>query len=164
MMSCRTAEFLFDVVPSRRFRDSLIRRHMERCAICQARLASSAEARPLFVAPEDLAGADNLWKRLKNQTGVGNLASEPARDEERSRAGYGLRWEWAAGAAAILVTAAVSLWLMHGTQATAVRVDSVRPLDRFEINYINVGGAPAQAFIYRPQGSDMIVVWAEKTP
>jgi hypothetical protein len=53
---------------------------------------------------------------------------------------------------------------MHGTQATGVRIDYVPPLDRFEINYINVGGAPAQAFIYRPQGSDMIVVWAEKIP
>jgi hypothetical protein len=56
------------------------------------------------------------------------------------------------------------LWLLRGVQTVAVRTDDARPAGRFEINYINVDGAPAQAYIYQPQGSDMIIVWAGKNP
>ena len=30
--------------------------------------------------------------------------------------------------------------------------------------YIRVGGQPAGAYIYQPQGADIIIVWAEKAP
>jgi hypothetical protein len=31
---------------------------------------------------------------------------------------------------------------------------------RFELEYVRVGGQPANAVVYQPQGSDMIIVWA----
>jgi hypothetical protein len=35
---------------------------------------------------------------------------------------------------------------------------------RFELEYIRVGGQPANAVVYQPQGSDIIIVWAGKNP
>ena len=164
MASCKLAGFLYQAVPSQRFRDFLIRRHMERCAECQARLISRNEARLLFVRPENLACPEDLWRRIGQRFGAGDLAPAKAITEAEGRGARRRLWAWAAGAAVFLVTSAVSFWLLRGTQAPGVRVDYVRPTDRIEINYINVGGAPAQAFIYRPQGSDIIVVWAERNP
>jgi hypothetical protein len=35
---------------------------------------------------------------------------------------------------------------------------------RFELEYVRVGGQPANTVVYQPQGSDMIIVWAGKSP
>jgi len=129
---------------------------MDGCERCQARLVSLSEAEALFVKPEDLGAAGDLWWKIESRTRE-ELAG-PQKKPSR------LGWEWAAGAAVVLFIAAASLWLLSGIQKETVRVDYARPADRFEINYINVGGVPAQAYIYRPKGSDMIIVWAEKTP
>jgi hypothetical protein len=155
MVSCKIIDALYAVVPSRFFRDLLIRTHVERCGRCQARLVSRAEAEALFVKPGDMRAGKELWRLIARRAGRDTAIPEKKR--------AWLRWEWAAGAGTFLVLAAASLWLLRGVQTVAVRADYARPAGRFEINYINVGGAPAQAYIYQPQGSDMIIVWAEKT-
>jgi len=156
MVSCKIVNALYAAVPSRLFRDFLIRAHLEKCAGCQARLVSRHEAEALFIKPEQVGAAGDLWQKIDLRAGRETVAprKRPA----------GLRWEWAAGAATFLVLAAASLWLLRDVQTVAVRADYARPADRFEINYINVGGAPAQAYIYQPAGSDMIIVWAGKNP
>jgi hypothetical protein len=156
MVSCKIVSALYAAVPSRLFRNFLIRTHVERCGQCQARLVSRTEAEALFVKSGDMGAVEELWRRIERRTGPDTAVPEKTR--------AGLRWEWAAGAATFLVLAAASLWLLRGVQTVAVRADYARPADRFEISYINVGGVPAQAFIYQPKGSDMIIVWAEKNP
>jgi hypothetical protein len=156
MVSCKVVNALYAAVPSRLFRDFLIRIHVERCGRCQARLVSRTEAAALFVKSGDAGAVEELWRRIERRTGPGMAVpkEKPA----------GLRWEWAAGAATLLLAAAASFWLLRGVQTEAVRTGFSGPADRFEISHINVGGAPAQAFIYQPQGSDMIIVWAGKNP
>jgi hypothetical protein len=156
MVSCKIVDILYGAVPSRVFRNFLIRTHVERCGRCQARLVSRSEAGALFVKSGDVRAVEELWRRIEPRTGPGTAVPE--------KTPAGLRWGWAAGAATLLLAAAASFWLLRGVQTQAVRADYARPADRFEINYVNVGGAPAQAFIYQPQGSDMIIVWAGKNP
>jgi hypothetical protein len=154
MAFCKIVDVLYSVVPSRFLRDFLIRSHMERCERCQARLISRYEAEALFVKPEDASAVETLWRKIERRAGQAIPVS-------RKRPA-GLRWEWIAGAATLLVVAAASLWLLRGVQSQANRVDYPRPANRFEISYINVGGAPAQGYIYQPNGSDIIIVWAER--
>jgi hypothetical protein len=156
MVSCKIVNVLYGAVPSRLFRNFLIRTHVERCGRCQARLVSRTEAEALFVKSGDVGAVEQLWRRIERRTGPGTAVPE--------KTPAGLCWEWAAGAATLLLAAAASLWLLRGVQTVAVRTDDARPAGRFEINYINVDGAPAQAYIYQPQGSDMIIVWAGKNP
>jgi hypothetical protein len=156
MASCKIVDVLYAAIPLSAVRDFLIRRHIEKCGRCQARLISRPEAEALFVKPSDMGPSGDLWRRIEPRVGrpVPAPATMPA----------GPRWEWAAALATALFFAAAGFWLLRGVRSERVIVELVRPADRFEINYINVGGAPAQAFIYQPQGSDMIIVWAEKTP
>jgi hypothetical protein len=156
MASCKVVDVLYAAIPLSAVRDFLIRRHIERCGRCQARLISRSEAGALFVKPRDVGSTGDLWWRIEPR--VGRPVPVPARTPA------GSRWEWAAAVAAALFFAAAGFWLLRGVRSEKVSVELLRPADRFEINYINVGGAPAQAYIYQPQGSDMIIVWAEKTP
>ncbi len=160
MASCKWAEFLYDAVPSRIFRDFLIRHHMDRCERCQARLVELDAARALFVQPGDVRLSSRLYQSLPEQSG-----DVPGRRAGRSRR-FDLRWEWAVGAATLFMTAAVSLWLLRGIQAGGPgdAVARAEAADRFDIDRLSVGGLPAQAYIYRLKGSDTIFVWAAKTP
>lgn len=159
MMSCKWAEFLFTAVPSRTFRDFLIRRHMERCERCQAGLIGAGEARALFVQAGDVKLTEGAYRKLAGTRDI----PPPAGAGRRARSG--LRWEWAVGTATLFMTAALGFWLLRGLRSGAVgEAAAARPAaDRFEIDRLSVGGLPAQAHIYRLKGSDTIFIWAAKT-
>jgi hypothetical protein len=154
MASCKVVNILYRALPLQPVRDLLIRTHMEKCECCQARLVSRREAEALLVKPGDAGPAEALWEMIERR------AVQAVRVPEKKAAW--LSWEWAAGAAALLLVAAASFWLLRGVETGAVRADLTRPPERFEIDYINVGGAPAQAFVYQPRGSEMVFVWAGK--
>jgi len=72
--------------------------------------------------------------------------------------------QWAAASAMAAVIALTGFWLLRETGGPGFDARAVSPADRFEIAYIKVGGAPAQTFVYQPQGTDTVFVWAQKTP
>jgi ferric-dicitrate binding protein FerR (iron transport regulator) len=156
MAFCKIVDLFYAAIPSRTVRDWLIRGHADGCERCRARLASREEARALLVKPEDAGAPGDLWRLVEPQSVWAAVPAAPERPSGRRR-------EWAAGAAAFLVFAAAGFWLLRGLQNGRPEAGAARVTVPFEINYINVGGSPAQTFIYQPQGSDMIIIWAERT-
>jgi len=158
MAFCRMVDFIYAALPLRPLRAFLIRSHMERCPRCQALLLSRAEAGRLFVSSESVGMPADLWGRIFSQMERATLASEAPPDP----AGAG--WRWAAAAATALVVAVTGFWLLREIDRPGFGPGFVGAADRFQIDYVNVGGAPAQTFIFQPQGSDTVFVWAMKNP
>jgi hypothetical protein len=94
-----------------------------------------------------------LWPRIAAER------DRPAGLPEESRVAAAGAWQIAAVAALALVIAVTGFWVLRETETEAAP-----PPGRFEISYVNVGGAPAQTFVYQPQGSDTVFVWAQRTP
>lgn len=155
MAFCRTVELLYEAVPLRRLRDWLIRTHMETCPACQARLLSRDEARGLLVAPDQVGDPQALWRR------IASAAARPAGLADPSPAPAGAIWRWAAATVVASVLAVSGFWLLRESGRSGL---DMRAAGRFEISYVNVGGTPAQTFVYQPQGSDTVFVWAQKAP
>jgi len=159
MFRCKMVEFLFDALPFDAWRAFLLRLHMEKCPACQAKLLGLEESRSLLVPP---LGRDE-WAGLRARLRA-RIAAEPAGPVRAVRPRFERILRWAPSAAMLLVLAATGIWLSRqGGQRTVVP-EGPRAADRFELNYIRIGGHPAGAYIYQPQGSDIIIVWAEKTP
>lgn len=158
MAFCRTAEFLYDALPLKTVRGWLIRGHMERCPRCQARLVGPEEAQGLLVTPGRLGDLEALWRRISVEAARAAAAREP----EPARAG--LAWRLAASVAVAAVVSLAGFWLLRETGRPGFDAMAVAPADRFEIDYVNVGGAPAQTFVYQPQGTDTVFIWASRTP
>jgi hypothetical protein len=158
MAFCKTVDLVYAALPLRPLRDWLIRIHMDRCPRCQARLLSREEARGLLVAPDQLGDPAGLWRR------VAPLVRRPAGLPDPPPVAAGAGWRWAAALATGLVIAAAGFWLLHETGGAGYGPGLAGPAERFEIAYVNIGGAPAQTFVYQPQGSDTVFVWAQKTP
>jgi hypothetical protein len=155
---CKTVEIAYAALPLRPFRDWLIRAHMERCPRCQAGLLSREEAKSLLVGPDQAGGSGALWGRIAGQAGRGAAAPdcEPLR--------LAPVWRWAAVVSMAAVIALTGFWLLRQVERPGLEANAVRPVDRFRIDYVNVGGAPAQTFVYQPQGTDTVFIWASRTP
>jgi anti-sigma factor RsiW len=157
MASCRRTEFFYRAVPLKFWRGWLVRQHIERCPACQARLASREEVRRLMARPEGYRDVSGLWARLE---------PELARTSVRRTTHLGLfkpRWQFALGLAAFCAAVGLSFWLLRAVQSSGPGPRAPRSGEQFALDYIRVGGAPAQAFIYQPSGSKMVFVWAEKS-
>lgn len=158
MASCKTADWLYAAIPVRPFRDWLIRAHMERCPRCQARLLSRDEAKSLLVGPGQVGGPELLWRRIARE--AGRAAAGP-----EIRTGRGtLAWRAASVAAMAAVVALTGFWLLREVERPGSDANAIPRGDRFQIDYVNVGGAPAQTFVYQPQGTDTVFVWASRNP
>jgi hypothetical protein len=155
---CKTVELLYAALPLRPLRDWLIRAHMDACPRCQGRLLSREEARTLMVGPDEVGESGDLWQRISRE--AVRAASVP----ESGPRGGSPAWRWAAVAALAVVVALAGFWLLRETGGPGLEARSSAPADRFEIAYVKVGGEPAQTFVYQPQGTETVFVWAQKTP
>jgi len=156
MFRCKMVEFFFTLVPSRHWRSFLIGFHIEKCPRCQSRLVSRQEAGALFVKGGDLSGVDKLWPAVCGELGKEGKAVPPA----RTRPGW--KWGWAFGAAAVLAAVA-GLWLLRDSRTPDLPLSNLTGADRFELEYVRIGGETAETYVYQPQNSDMVLVWAGKS-
>lgn len=160
MSRCKTVEIFYALVPLKPWRSLLIRRHIENCPCCQEALASREEAGSLLVQEKGLNIGRSLWMEVEAA-----LREDSSRERIKGRAvqpAVMRRWGWAT-AAAFLIVLATSFWLLKGFRPEGVASTAAVPA-RFELEYVRVGGQPANTVIYQPQGSEMIIVWAGKNP
>ena len=155
MISCNAADFLYRLLPLMPWRAFLIRVHFDRCPHCQKQLAGAAEARSLFVQEADSRPGAALWQ------GIGRaLAEEDKRTAEKPVPVSGSRmWRWAAAGVVLVVLA--GYWAWKDNRPDGVPVAAAASA-RFELEYVRVGGQPADAYVYQSQGSDIVIVWAGK--
>lgn len=159
MLRCKTVEFLFEALPLDAWRAFLLLRHVDRCPACQARLVGLEGSRSLLAVPP---GPDE-WTGLRSRIRA-RVAPKSAGTVRIGRRRSERILRWAPSAAMLLVLAATGVWLFRDGGRRAGVPEGPGTQDRFELDYIRVGGQPAGAYIYQPQGSDIIIVWAEKTP
>ncbi len=158
MAFCKMVDVIYAALPLRPLRAFLIRSHMECCPRCQARLLSREEAGRLLVSPARAEMPQILWDRISSRVEGGM----PVPETPPAPAGAG--WRWAAAVAAAAIVAVTGFWLLRQVERPGFGPGVVGPADRFQIDYVNVGGAPAQTFVYQPQGTDTVFVWATKNP
>ncbi len=155
MFLCRMVDLLYEGIPLGFWRAFLVRRHMDACPACRARLVSRDEARSILVQAKDVAGRTGLWAGIK-----GRLDETP-QDAEIPGGTPSLLWRWASGAAMLVAVAAAGFWLLRSGRSIDPRLE--RPAaESLRIDDLRVNGEPARAIIYQPRNSDMVVVWAEK--
>lgn len=160
MSLCKTVELFYGLIPWKPWRGLLIRLHIEKCPLCQAGLANPEAFRPLLVQERGGDIVRSLW------TGVESALREDS-VKEKTRGGtvrqpVMRRWGWASATALLLVLIAGFLFLKDFRPEEAASAAAVPA--RFELEYVLVGGRPANTVVYQPQGSDMIIVWAGKSP
>ena len=156
MSGCRTIKFLYDLLPLKIWRGYLIRRHIEKCAACERQLAPDEGVRALLIKEEEAGDSGRLWPgiRAKLQLDVekGKLPHPSAR----------VRWRWALATASLMIAVLAGLWLFRGYKPDRV-LSTSESGGKFQIQDMKIGNEPARPFVYQPQDSKIIIIWAEKT-
>jgi len=150
MFKCKVINFLFFSIPLKHWQDFLIRRHLQRCPLCQKKLASAEEVRAMFVQEGESESIASLWPALRIKLGK----------EERAKVSFRRRrLAWMMGAAGLIAVVAAFLWLSIGPGKV---ISNEGASERFQIHYLKVGSMPARTYLFKPYGSKMIFIWAEK--
>jgi hypothetical protein len=158
MFRCRIANTLYALIPAKRWRGLLVRIHLDDCPRCGGALADKALIRTLLVQPAEARPGRPLWAGIER-------ALKETRDEtpkKRETVPESRRWRWAAAAAGAVLVILAGYWAWKGHGRSGQSVASLSPA-RFELEYVRVGGQPADAYVYQPQGSDIIIVWVGKS-
>lgn len=130
----------------------MIRLHIQKCPLCQKKIASLEEAKLFLTQESDIGEMEGLWPAVKKRLGA---------EEKKERHLFWPRWRWTAGAAAVIVAVVVGFWF-YSAFLRDKTVTEENMVEKFQINYIRIEKKPAQTYIYWPQESDMVLVWAEK--
>ena len=140
---------LIRILPVKAWQDFLIRRHVSGCAACMGMLAAEEEVRAVMIQEQDLLGIKDFWPEVKLQL------LEGPRIPVRSLKPL---WQWVSVTAALAVMVITSFWLYKDFG----REETAGGGQRLLIDYVKIEDKPARAYVYKPQGVDMTLVWVEK--
>lgn len=152
MLRCKIIDFFFFIIPLKRWRDFLIRCHIQKCPACMNKVASVEETKSLLISEDEVGELLELWPAIK---------TELKEEKRKEKFPFRRRWKWAYGLASLLAAVVAVIWLYFAF--TPDKGSSKETLvERFQINYIRIENKPARAYLFRPHDSKMIIVWAEK--
>jgi hypothetical protein len=152
MPRCKILGYAFAMIPVKKWQDFLIRHHMERCPECQNGLATLEDVRGIMIpesqCQESVTSWDGFQAKLK-------------KEKKKEKPLYRSRWRWAYAMAGLVVLVAAAIWVIKTPPFRKSQLEE-RLSGHFRINYIRIENKPAQAYVYQPQDSNMIIVWAQK--
>lgn len=152
MFRCKLIDFLFTVLPIKRWQGFLIRRHIQKCPSCLSRLADVEDVKPLFIQESELNSLESMWPSVKARIDEGR---------EEVRVPLWRRWKWVYASAFLFIAVALSIWFF--SPISPGKGPSEEPLaGQFQIDYIEIENEPAQVYIYHPKDSNTYFVWVEK--
>ncbi len=152
MPRCKILSYAFAMIPLKKWQDFLIRHHMERCPECQNGLATVEDVRGIIIPESQCQEIATSWDGFQAKLKKGE------REEPHL---YSSRWRWAYAMAGLVVLAAAAILVIKTPPFHKAQLEE-RLIGHFRINYIRIENKPAQAYVYQPQDSNMIIVWAQK--
>ena len=155
MIRCKIINLLFRVFPLRAFQGFLIKNHHEKCPDCQNSLAKIEETRLIVVKEQKSGEQVSLWPGIREKICENS--------EEKIKTPFILQWKWALSAASLTVFILTGFLYLNRTKSTEMAFQQDLN-ESLQINFLKVREQPAEPFLYEPQDSEMIIVWAEIIP
>ncbi len=153
MFRCKFIQFLLSIIPLKIWQDFLIRSHVYKCDECKSQLASPDDVKALLYQESDVENFREIWPHIKegiSEKKMGRKAFFPFR----------LKWILATASFMSLIIAGILFYSIFIRNTGLTEQDQG---GKFQINSIRVNNEPATPFLYQPQDSEMIIIWAEKS-
>ena len=155
MTRCKFIHFVFQVLPIRTLQNVLIKKHFEKCSNCLEELVGPEEAQGILMREDPAGQSIDIWTGIQAGLCVEKDKKETLR--------YFPRLKWALGATGLVLFFLVGYWAVNQSNDTRLASSPMMD-DQIQINYVRVEEKPAEAYVYEPQDSEMLLVWVQRTP
>jgi hypothetical protein len=153
MLRCKIIQFLSTVIPLKVWQDFLLHSHVDRCETCRSKLATREEVKSVLYQESDVEDFREIWPAVEAGINI-------KKAEKKGFFPIGLKWALPAALLALLIVAGIVFTpILQRNGGSGEQNQGAK----FQINSIRVGNEPATPFLYQPQDSDMIIIWAEKS-
>lgn len=141
------------IIPIKVWQDFLLHSHVHRCETCRSKLATLDEVKSVLYQESDVEDLREIWPAVE-----AGITTKKA--ERKGSFPVGLKWALPTACLVLLIVMGIMFIPMLQRNGGSGGQDQG---SKFQINSIRVGNEPATPFLYQPQDSDMIIVWAEKS-
>lgn len=152
MRKTRWIEILIGMMPIKLVQDYLIRRFLMTDETYQRKLAGLEEVRGVLIDSGELMDMISLWPKVRNELRSGIETRSPG-----IRAG----WKWALQGLGLCLVLVLGIWIIRHSQPERTPAAASSP-GNFQIQSIRLENKPATTFLFQPNDSKFIMVWAEK--
>jgi len=152
MQKTKLVEFLVWVLPIKSIQDYLIRRYLLTDEVYSRKIAGLDEVRGILMDSGELKEIPSLWPKVRNEL---RSYREPRSSGMRS----GLRW--AIQGLGLCLVLVLGIWMIRHPQSERSSTAEAHT-GSFQVQSIRLENKPATAFLFRPNDSKFIMVWAEK--
>lgn len=167
---CKIYKILYMVIPIKKWKSAIIRRHFERCPTCAEEIDLQGKTGNAFFKPDWIHETPNLWPQIRPKI----ISDESRPDTFRPGISLGQlrarRWSLAAAAAAFLFLGAIGFFLLRPHDRKILGPESLLPkepaavIPRIQVISAELGGMRAKAYIYQTPMASFIWIAPSKEP
>lgn len=159
---CKIYKILYAVLPIKKWKDALIRRHFERCPSCAEEVERISKAAEAFFRPDWIQDTTNLWPQIRDKITSSEKRAERVPPEiGRGRFWLG-KWGWAGASAAFLILGAIGFFILrhHDRSIPAPELAPLQApaalIPRVQVISAEIGGKRAKAYVYQTPAASFI--------
>ncbi len=157
---CKFIVFLYDMIPIQGIRAFLIKKHIDRCPVCQREMAIETLLEEKFKIPEWIESEQSLWPQIREKAFSQKPVLLSGRQKERPFKISG--WQWALAGLALLVVVGINVLigpdLSPRRHSREFIVSAAQP--KIIITHAEIEGREAKPFVYETR--ERCFIWFEE--
>lgn len=165
---CKIYKILYTVIPIKKWKSAVIRRHFERCPRCAEEIDIKDHAASAIFKPDWIQGTPNLWPRIRPKVISYENRPETFRPGISQWQLRARRWSLASAAAAFLFLGLIGFFLLRQSDhkipgpESSLPKEPAAPIPRVQVISAELGGMRAKAYIYQTPMASFIWIAPSK--
>jgi len=153
---CRLYKLLYAIIPVKKFRSFLIKKHFSVCSNCQKELETESQLKEMLADPDWIAKEESMWPQIREK--IYSQRKKSFKADTALKPFFFPRWRWAVVCLFFVVAVGVALMIQTNVQRKSPEPEAlVEETPRVVIEHAEIDGKKARAYIY--QTPEISFIW-----
>ncbi len=159
---CKFYKFLYWLIPIKRFKSVLIRKHFANCSKCQREIEIEDRLKKILITPDKVREEGSLWPKIKLKL----YTPEKVESKQGVKLSFLTikKWQWVLAVFLVLIVTVISITYKNlpiFQKSVEIKKD-ISPLEtRVIVEFAKVKNKPAKVYIFQSKNRKMSIIWIE---